>query len=97
MFLPGKDTFLSNCNEDKRRKEGSASRGWNEATHQVLFTEPSELLKLLCHEELSTAHCTADRAQHYERGDDDKSSTSYNKCVINATERNEKKLLGDSE
>lgn len=37
------------------------------ATHQILVTETSELLKLLRYEELSTAYCTADCPQHYKR------------------------------
>lgn len=48
--------------------------GCNEATHQVLITEPSELLELLCYEELSAAYCTADRPQNYEREEYNKSS-----------------------
>lgn len=36
-----------------------------DATHQVLLTEASELLKLLRHEELSAAYRTTDRPQNY--------------------------------
>lgn len=44
-----------------KKKDSTGSDG---ATHQVLVTESSELLKLLRYEELSTADCTADCPQH---------------------------------
>lgn len=41
------------------------------ATHQVLITKSSKLLKLLWDEQLSAAYCTADRPQHYRRNEED--------------------------
>lgn len=51
--------------QQKKDSKHTHSTGHNEATHQVLITEPSELLKLLWYEELSTPYCTADRPQNY--------------------------------
>lgn len=51
---------------ESARERDERDRKWQRETqtHQVLFTQPSELLKFLRHEELSTAYCTAHLTQH---------------------------------